>query len=407
MEKVKIVLVGVGGYGDIYVSLFRARPDLYGDIACIVGVVDPFAKQAAKYDWIIGQNIPIYDTLEAFYQNHTADLAVISTPIPLHKDQCITAMAHGSSVLCEKPITPTVDDANALLDAVRSTGKRLGVGFQWSFSKSMNRLKADILSGKFGRPVELRSLICWKRDHAYYGVGGWKGRVRTKDGALILDSVVTNATAHYLHNIFFILGDAGDTAALPTSVTAEVYRAKNIESFDTVALRGAFANGAKFWYGATHSNDEKDVTAFRYTFEKAEIHFNILKQDDHMYAVYPDGETVDYGNPQAFEELNPKFLTMIRSCRADVCIPCTVETALPHLKVCNGLFAKVGIATIPPEYTFEDAEHPGTYVRGMSAVMAACFDSAALPSELNAPWAVGPVTYQPGEITTFEGVKER
>lgn len=407
MEKVKIVLVGIGGYGDVYVSLLKDRPDLYGHIACIVGVVDPFAKKAAKYRWVIEQNIPIYDTLEAFYKEHTADLAVISTPIPLHKSQCITAMEHGAHVLCEKPITPTAQDAAELLKTEMRTGKKLGVGFQWSFCRPMTRLKAHILAGEFGRAVELRSLICWKRDHGYYGAGGWKGHLKTADGQYILDSVLTNATAHYLHNIFFVLGDQPNTAALPTAVTAEVYRAKAIESFDTAVLRGTFANGAKFWYGATHSNDEGDVTTFRYIFEKAEIHFNTHRQDNHVYAVYPDGKRVDYGDPQAFEELNPKLLTLLHACMGEAAIPCTVETVLPHLQVCNGLFGKVGIATIPAAHTFESEDRPGTYVHGLSAIMKACYDTAALPSETGAIWAVEPVTYQPGECTVFEGVKER
>ena len=59
---------------------------------------------------------------------------------------------------------------------------------------------------------------------------------------------------HYLHNIFCVRKPHGYCRhARPER--AEVYRAKPIESFDTVVLSGDFENGAKFWYGATHSGN--------------------------------------------------------------------------------------------------------------------------------------------------------
>lgn len=403
MDKSKIVLVGVGGYGDSYLTLYRDYPEIYEGIAKIVGIVDPFTDKAPKADWIKAHGIPVFDTLEEFYKENSADLAVISTPIPLHKPQCITALENGSNVLCEKPITATVEDALYLADTAKRVGRKLGVGFQWSFCEPMNRLKKDILAGKFGKAKELKSLICWKRNAEYYN--SWKGNIKTDSGYYILDSVVTNATAHYLHNIFFVLGEAADTAAMPVSVTAEVYRSKDIDSFDTVIMTGNFKDGAKFWYGATHSNDKDDVTSFLYKFEKADIHFNTFKQDSHIYAKFTDGSVEDYGNPQAFEQLNHKFETMIKASMSDdVMIPCKIETVLPHLKVCNGLFSKVGISELPKDLRIEDN---GIYITGMSEVMDCCFKAGILPSQNSVDWAAEPVTFSPDSITKFEGVKNR
>lgn len=405
--KKQVLLIGVGGYGDVYPSLYLRYPELYAEKMEIAGVVDPFADKAPKAAWFAEKGIPVFDRAEDFYKAHRADLAVISSPIPQHGGQCLTAMENGSDVLCEKPLVPTVEEAVGLISARDRCQKRLGVGFQWSFSHPMTRLKRDILAGRFGRPVLLKSLICWKRDNAYYA-NGWKGRLRTAEGELVLDSVVTNATAHYLHNIFFVLGDRPETAAMPRSITAEVYRAKPIESFDTVVLRGDFADGAQFWYGATHANDAQDVTTFLYRFEKGEVRFNVDRQDDHMYAVFADGRVEDYGNPQAFEELNCKLQTMLAvSGGGEAFLPCGVETILPHLKVCNGLFMKAGIQNMDPALVFADSAPQGWFVRGLSAGLSAAYDAVRLPSELGFPFAGQATTFSPGEITRFSGVRQR
>lgn len=404
--KKQVVLIGVGGYGDVYPSLYLRYPELYAQKMEVVGVVDPFAAAAPKAAWFAEKGIPVFDRAEDFYKTRQADLAVISSPIPQHKAQCLTAMENGSDVLCEKPLVPTVEEAAELIAVRNRCGRKLGVGFQWSFCRPMTRLKRDILAGRFGRPVLLKSLICWKRDTAYYS-GGWKGKLRTREGALILDSVVTNATAHYLHNIFFVLGDRPDTAAMPIHVAAEVYRAKPIESFDTVVLRGSFENGARFWYGATHSNDERDVTTFLYQFEKGEVRFNTDRRDDHVYAVFSDGTTEDYGNPQAFEELNPKLLTMLAaSGGGEAAVPCGVETVLPHLKVCNGLFMQAGIQDIDPALVFASAEPEGVFVHGLSMGLSAAYAAGRLPSELGLPFAGEAVTFSPAEINRFTGVRQ-
>lgn len=401
-NKVKIVLVGAGGYGDLYLTLYRRYPE-YGEICSIEGIVDPFVKNAPGYDYITERQIPVFDTPEEFYAAHTADLAVISTPIPLHKSQCLTALRNGSHVLCEKPLVPVTDDLPELERAVRESGRRLGVGFQWSFSNTMTALKRDILSGVFGKPLELKSYICWKRYDSYYD-GSWKGHLRDRNGSWILDSVVTNATAHYLHNIFFVLGDKMETADMPLHVRAELYRAKPIESFDTCVLSGEFESGCRFWYAATHAGDRDGITKFYYRFENGEILFNFDRKGDRVIARFPDGTEKDYGNPQSIEEMNPKFRTMIEVCRdSGTVVPCTLDTVVPHLKVCNGLFDRVDIKNFPSGRIYRQEEPAGYFVTGLTEDLDRLFRSGEMPYDTDLDWASPGESFEPDKITHFSG----
>ena len=134
MDLVKVVFVGVGGYGDLYLTLYNSS-DQYAKKMEIAAVVDPYVDRAAKYEWIKQRQIPVFETLEDFFKENSADLVVISTPLQFHKQQCITALKNGANVLCEKPLVPMVQDLKEIEKAEEKSGKRLGVGFQWSFSK--------------------------------------------------------------------------------------------------------------------------------------------------------------------------------------------------------------------------------------------------------------------------------
>jgi hypothetical protein len=68
------------------------------------------------------------------------------------------------------------------------------------------------------------------KSDAYYQRSFWSGRIKDDNGNWILDSVASNATAHYIHNMFYVLGNEVDKSAVPVEVAAELYRANNIEN---------------------------------------------------------------------------------------------------------------------------------------------------------------------------------
>ena len=98
-KDISIVLVGIGGYGNSYVKdLLEGEPK---EGVRIVGAVDPNPAGCRYLDQIKQLEIPIYESLEEFYANQRADLAIISSPSHLHAPQTILAI-NGSNV-CENP----------------------------------------------------------------------------------------------------------------------------------------------------------------------------------------------------------------------------------------------------------------------------------------------------------------
>ena len=201
---VKILLLGICGYGSNYIKEISERniPDIK-----IEGICEVVPNAADLYPIIKEQNIPIYQTPEDFYKEHTADLAVVSTPIHLHYSQIATCLTHGSNVLTEKPVCTSVEGARKLEQLEKETGKFISVGYQLNYSRDVLTLKQDILDGRFGKPIYMKALHAMRRGDKYYARNSWAGRMNVK-GCAVNDSPFNNACAHQFQVMTFLLGSA-------------------------------------------------------------------------------------------------------------------------------------------------------------------------------------------------------
>ncbi|MFB5660190.1 Gfo/Idh/MocA family protein [Alteribacillus sp. HJP-4] len=380
-RSLAIVLVGIGGYGNDYLREMREN-DL---LDYIEGVVDIYPEKSDYYEEIKSRNIPVYASLEAFYESHSADLAVISTPIHFHTAQTICALENNSNVLCEKPMSPSVEEAEQIIALKSEKSKFVAIGFNWSFSSSIQELKKDILNGAFGKAKRLKTLALWPRNDDYYARSPWAGKKYSSAGSLIFDSVANNATSHFLHNMFYILGDKQYKSTDITEITAELYRANPIETFDTCALKGTTENGADFYFFAAHAVAEQLGPVFEYEFEKAVITYNRYEP---MKAVMADGTVKTYSDPE--KERSIKIHRCIEMIEKNESEPmCGPEAALTHVKCINGLHESVPEAIDFPEAVIHyNKEEKRREVEGLEAVLKQCYEKWRLPSDIEAAvWA--------------------
>src|SRR5665647_2317366 len=78
-KKVSILLVGIGGYGNLYVNELLDHGDEHN--VEIAGIVDPFPQGCKRFNDLQQADIPMYRLMEEFYQINKADLAIVSSPI--------------------------------------------------------------------------------------------------------------------------------------------------------------------------------------------------------------------------------------------------------------------------------------------------------------------------------------
>ena len=368
----KVLLVGAGGYAAGYVKALSKSNTEW------VGVVDPYYESSKVKEIIDGAGIPVFRTMEDFFENRSADLTVICTPPFLHRAQSILALSHGSYVLSEKPVAPTAIDAAAMHGAEQDSGRWIAVGYQWSFSDAIQALKQDILDGVLGAPISMKTAISWPRSRAYYERGtGWGGRI-TKDGVTVLDSIVSNACAHYLHNMLFLLGNTMETSARAEAIDCDCFRANAIESYDTCSLR-THVGKTRLYFIASHAAERRRDPEFVYEFERATVSF-AENEGSTIRAVFCDGTEKIYGNP--FEN-NFKKLTDCMEAAARGTRPiCTVLTATPHAELVERIHKEIPIRDFPKERIFVDEGADSVFVRGLFDELYEAYASEKLLSEL-------------------------
>lgn len=328
---ISIVLVGVGGYGGLIAD--EVLENAKNHNAKVVGVVDPFINNSPVKEKIFEQNIDVYCDLGDFYLKNKADIAIISTPIHLHKEQCILAMENGSDVLCEKPIAPTLKDAFLMKECAERTGRTLNIGFQLSHAPAILKLKEDIINNKFGNFSGAYATICWPRNSAYFA-RPWAAKAKI-DGNWVLDSIAMNACAHYLHNMLFLAGESINTSAEPEKIGASLYRANDIETYDTALIEVKIKNDISLKFSASHATEENINPLNVLYFENAKIYISEDGGDNSVYAEYKNGKKEYYG--ATYDDRFKKIwyaLDVFEGKKAPVC---TVDTALAHLKCINAI----------------------------------------------------------------------
>ena len=437
---VSVLVVAIGGYGAHYLKALLAlacpgpgaeapgatdrQPptDLLPSRCRLAGVVDPMATQSPVWPLVSGLNVPVRSSIEEFYsEGHRADLAVISSPIHWHVPQSIVALSNGSSVLCDKPLGATIQEADELIETRDRSGRWVMIGYQWSFSSAILALKRDILAGLFGRPARCLALCCWPRDVSYYGRNDWAGRLRDEaTGRWVLDSPANNAMAHYLHNLFFVLGPEMHLSARPRTVQAELYRAYPIESCDTAICRAMTEDGAELLFYASHVTERTIDPRFRLEFEDAVISCGEDEGSD-IVAVGRNGQRKRYGSPEdtpqfqklvaAIDRVSTRTVPCTHTVGAELARPggdativCGPEAAMSQTLGVNGMHDSVSEVTcFPSSLVRREGAPERLFVAGLDDLLVRCYENGILPSEAGVEWAVAGRTVDLAGYRHFPG----
>lgn len=382
MKEVSVAMVGMGGYARFYGSRLLRSASEHG--ARFVGGVSRSPQNVQQEYKDAG--IPMYASLEALYRDVCPDLVVVSSPHHLHAPVTCQALSRGSSVLCEKPVAATIQEAQAMAAADEKSPGFVGIGYQWSFTDAIQALKRDVLAGVLGRPVRLKTLVFWPRAVSYYHRNDWAAKLKSADGRWILDSPVQNATAHYLHNMLYVLGDSREKSAQPADVQAELYRANVIENYDAAALRCHTDQGTEILFYTSHCVPLNRDPILVYEFENAIVEYD-GNDGRRFIARFHDGHTQDYGNPA--DTIANKLWLSVDAVRTGAPLACGIQTSLPHTLCANGAQESSEIMDFPKELVRQrPGNDPLLWVDGLQEVFEHCYEQGILPSEVgNISWA--------------------
>ena len=150
--KPRIVVVGLGSIGRRHARLLAAR----GDVAVEWCETSPEALTLARKD--CGEPAAIHKLFSEAIASRPA-MMVIATPHTAHATQSIAALEAGIHVLCEKPLSDTLADGRAMVDAAAKARAVFTVGFHLHFHPAVKRMCELVRGGELGSIHHVHALV--------------------------------------------------------------------------------------------------------------------------------------------------------------------------------------------------------------------------------------------------------
>lgn len=165
MDTLNVAVIGVGSWGKNHARVFKEL-----ELTNLVGVYDLDAKRAQNL--AKEHNTTFYSNLEDMMKSEEVDAISIASPTSTHAEIALMAIENGKHVLIEKPMTSTVEEAERIIEAEKSSNVFVTVGFIERFNPIVSRSKVLIENEELGELV----LISARRLGPY-----WPDRLKDVD----------------------------------------------------------------------------------------------------------------------------------------------------------------------------------------------------------------------------------
>ena len=221
MNKTRIAVAGAGYIGQAHMGVAQSSQTVQ-----LSAVVDPSPAAKALADQA---GVALYASLAELFAADRPDGVVLATPNALHVPHAMQCIDAGVPCLLEKPIAPTVAEAQTLVQRVQAQGARVLIGHHRAHSPIMAKAVEVVHSGRLGRLVGVMgSATFFKPDH-YFEEGPWRREIGA--GPILLNMI------HEVHNLRMLCGDITAVQAFKSHAT------RQFPVEDTVAINLRFASG--------------------------------------------------------------------------------------------------------------------------------------------------------------------
>jgi len=258
------------------------------------------------------------------------DAIVIVTPPAAHLDAALKGLAAGKAVLIEKPMVASVQEAEALKQAVSRSARPLMVAHTLRYNAVLRAIRGQL--SRLGRLVQVRisqrlepSSLAWQREHQAAGAG-----------SILLTGV------HLFDTVRWLFGD---------EVAAVYCRSGRV-------LNPAYEDFFSASVMLARTGIHADLEVSKYT-QSRSCRIEVVGQQGQLFGDYWNHRLVFIsGRDERFEALSPELLTVEETIR-DFCrnllsglpMPITVDDGLRTLEIVEACYASArtdSVITLPP-----------------------------------------------------------
>lgn len=282
--KLKGVCIGAGYFSHYHYDAWQRIPEV--EITAFSSR-DPNRIRAIQERFGIPR---VYADYRQMLDEEKPDFVDIITPPPTHLPICREAARRGIHIICQKPLAPTREEAQTLVNEVTQSGVRFMVHENFRFQPWYREIKRILEAGRLG---QVFSLYIQTRMGDGWGENAYLDRqpyFRDYPRLLIYETGV-----HFIDTFRYLLGEI-------RRVTAWLRRLNPVIAGEDCGLMVCeFVCGAIGVWDANRYN-EPNYANPRYTFGQT-----LLEGERGSIRVYPDGRiTLQLlGSPEENIEYNP------------------------------------------------------------------------------------------------------
>jgi predicted dehydrogenase len=382
MNRCKVALIGVGGFGASHVAAAEMLAE--DGLVRIVAFAEPRDEPEAVGDLQGGGARRYKDYREMLAQEEQLDVVCIATPISTHYPMAMTAFERGLHVFLEKPPAIRIQDLRSMVDLQEHKGVFCTVGYGDIARPSAIALKHRLCEGAIGKIKAINAENRWLRPRNYFTRSSWAGQT-VLGNDFVLDGPLNNAASHVLNMAAYLAGSEPHEFAMPLWVQGELYRANDMAAEDTNCLRAEMDTGTVICFHSTLCASLNHPRSWTIIGEKG-----VARLDD------TEGASIDGVPLVTVEREHPTTMLLRRLVEAiqgsDEPFFMPLADAESHLLMSNGAYESSGtIHAIPDKYIREETTHDGnvaTVVDGMDRLMLDAAQEGKLLSECAVPWAM-------------------
>jgi len=226
MKTVNFSAIGTGG---IFKTIqYCMKRNKRVKLMCVMDINEQVAK-----NWGNRLGVPYCTSTDELFEKYEMDAVYIATPHFTHKSIMEEAIANGTHIFVEKPITTTLEDAMDIVQKAEKADVKIGVDFQNRYNPVAYNMVRAVQDGLLGKILYGTVAVPWKRTSNYYKQGEWRTKWETAGGGTLI--------THAIHFIDILVWAFGN----PISVMGKyATRKHDIEVEDIGMGLIEFENGA-------------------------------------------------------------------------------------------------------------------------------------------------------------------
>jgi predicted dehydrogenase len=223
MGRVRLGLIGMGLIGAPHARTLQRVEDC--ELVAVADVDEKYQQPAEAL------GAKFYRDYAQMIGRESLQGVIIATPNHLHVPMGIACTECGLHLLVEKPIAPSLAEADRLVEAATRNRVHILVGHQRRFNARVEKAREIVRGGELGTLVGVT--ITWalfKPPEYFEGPFAWR---KSKGGGPILINLI-----HEIDNLRYICGEIEEVFAIASN------RVRNFAVEDTAVVSFRFGNGA-------------------------------------------------------------------------------------------------------------------------------------------------------------------